>query len=723
MLEEKIKEIDKFIGNAEYKKAQEEISKLSKKTNISANDELSLLHRTCIIFEQLGEYTDLIKTAKVMITKSKEDDNPLREIDALLAEIYGNYRLNKIETALKLVEELDKLIDQCNIDGVNKRKVKLLEYKVFIYADKGQADQAYIFAQESYIFSREIEDQYYLSRSYYAQGWALMHIGDRDKAIENFEMSLKIEEAIGNQYSIAYSAFALGFNWKSKGRFDKGQDYLLRCLKIREKIGNKQDLVWTLLNLGDIYYEDGDIHNSQTYYENSLLISQETDYWFGIVFSLMQLAIIFEDLEDPQLVLDTLEKALTYAKRIEIVDPEVHVLYSLISYITKNKLKQINIKSYISRLEEISYSSKTKIFDQVYRLSKALILRISENSKNRKKAKVLLHQIIDEDVIDFNYTKIALLNYGEILVEDLKKYFEEDVIETQFTELTDILTSEQIHSVYSTIAQRFIDQSRLALEEIDFEKAKQLIKRVENLFDFLELYNKGPTPFRIIYILFVKERNLNELSKILRITKGALSSQLKLLIKLDLVKVSREEQVRSATMLKKYYSLSSKGIELIQPLELNLKDNIRNNLEIIDKEHPFMMVPRLKMKMIRDSTLFVDKYQDYIEEVLTHNPLAQLEKNTVITNTNDEICNLFDESDEIKVNHFFLTDNQYDLYMKLWDDFVEKVQNEVVKTKPGTTENQCTEKPKLVSHLTLPIGKLMTLEQILEAQRKEKISE
>jgi len=721
MTNQKFEKIENLIKEGEYTSALDEITKNNKKSNITGEEKLTLLNLKSIIFDHLGEYSKLITLSNEMYEYSRKENNKLREIDSLIAEVFANYRLNRIENALRLVDETERLIEECDGEGINERKTQLLVNKVYIYTDKGDADQAYTYAQEGFNLSKEMKNPSDLARAYFALGWALMHMGDRDKAIENYEKSLEIREKIENQHSIGYSTFILGFTWKTKGKLDIAQEFFTRCLKIREKIGNKQDLVWTISNLGDVFYGKGDIQQAQTYYEQALLISQEIDYKFGIVFSLMYLTRIFEEFDDPKLVLDTLEKALYYAEKIEIVDPEVDVLFFLINFITKRGLKSKFTEVYLERLEEINRASRTKIFDQAYRLAKALIFRSSESSRNRKKAKMILHHIIDEEVINYTYTKTAMLNYGEILAEDLKRYLGDDFLTDQFTELSDILSPEQFHTVYSTVAESFLDQSKSALEEIDFTQARKLIRRAEHLCDFLELYNKGPTPFRIIYALFVKERNLNELSKILHITKGALSSQLKLLINLDFVRVSREEQIRSATMLKKYYTLSSKGIELIQPFKLNISSYLKLKKEPAEQQLESLMIPRLIMKMIRDSTFFIDKYQDYIEENIILKPLTSSKEEKISSKDVTNIEELLGEIDDINVNHFFLTNRQYEKYMKLWDKFVEKVQKEVINCKLDTSDYQCTEKPKLVSHMSLPIKELMTLERLIEAKRKEKI--
>ena len=174
-------------------------------------------------------------------------------------------------------------------------------------------------------------------------------------------------------------------------------------------------------------------------------------------------------------------------------------------------------------------------------------------------------------------------------------------------------------------------------------------------------------------------------------------------------------------MLKKYYTLSSKGIELIQPFELNISKYINQKKVPSEEQLESLMIPRMMMKMIRDSTFFIDKYQDFIEENIILKPLDISEEDNISLKETKEIDRILQEIDDIKVNNFFLTNGQYDTYMKLWGEFVEKVHREVINCKLDTEDYQCTEKPKLVSHISLPIKELMSLERLLESKRKDKL--
>lgn len=350
--------------------------------------------------------------------------------------------------------------------------------------------------------------------------------------------------------------------------------------------------------------------------------------------------------------------------------------------------------------------------------AEALILKSSKSIKNRKKAQVILQQITEEEIVNYLFTKIAMINYSEILAMEIKKYFGDGILVSELTELSDTLSPVQFQLSYSTAAEQFLNLSKSALAEIDIKKARELLRRTQYLCDFLNLYNKGPTPFRIMFLLFMKERSLNNLSNQLKITKGALTGHLKLLANLDLIKVSREEQVRSAQMLKKYYVLSSKGNDLIQPLNTNIIDTLEQKEGQFKSFIDSFMIPRLMIKIIRDTTLLIDKYQYFLEEQVLLKPLDSKKDETASKNELEKVKKFFNFNDEITMNHLFLSDNQYEKYMKLWKEFTEKVKNEILIEEAGTSTIQTVEKSNYVAQITLPIKELLELEIYLEMKRK-----
>ncbi len=719
MNEEKYEKIEILMRDGEYQKALVDIDKNLKKKDLPNNDILILLYHKCTIFNILGEYNESIKKAKKLLDESRKQKNQLFELDAFLIEIFAEYRLNKLEHVLKLIDSTEKKIDDCRLKGIEERKSQLLVNKVYVHTAKREIEKAYVIAQQNYELCQEIDDKSHLARAYYIFGWVYDEMGEIDKAVENFHKSLEMREDIGNKWSIAHTLHSLGYSYRNKGELDIAQQYFLRSLEIREKIGNKQDIAWTLHNLGDTYFGKGDFKQAQANLENSLLIFQEIDLRWGIIFSLLRLSSIYENVDNPQLVVDTLEKALYYAQMVENVDPEAYVLFDLIRFLTTMKLKTNVINDYLTRLETINNSYRNKLFNQIFLLAKALILKSSNDTRNRKKARRILQEITEEEVVDFYFTRIAMIHYSELLAENLKKYLGDDILISELTELSDNLYPTQFQQSYSLVAESFLHQTKSALEKVDITRAKELLRKAQYIYDLLDLYNKGPTPFRILFALFIKERCLSELSDLLNVTKGALTGHLKLLTDLDLIKISREEQIRSARMLKKYYTLGEKGIELLQPFSFDIHESIDQEKVQSSVSIDSLMIPRLMIKTIRDTTFLIDDYQDFLEEQFILKPLKSMENKKLDKKDIEKVKKLFSEGDEIKISHLFLTEKQFKIYLELWKEFNVKVQNEVLEDRIDSPSKIEKEKSKYVANICLPIQDMLILERYLSKKKKE----
>ncbi len=723
MNETEFSNITKLMINGEYKKALGKIEKHQKEKDLSEKDKLNLYFQLCTTNRFLGNFKE-VKDLSIQIQQdARETKNLLLEIDALLLEIFSVYRLGELDFVLSLLKKAENLIDDSNLKEMSSRRAYLLSYKAYVYEAKGEAEQAFIFAQQNYFLCKEFGDPALLAFAYYMLGFVHMSIGNTEEAIENNLKSLEIREKTGSKYDLAFTLFNLGYSYKNIGELDTALDYFKRSFKIREKIGNQQDLAWTLLNLGDVYYGKGDLKQAQIYYDESLMVNQKMKFSYGTIFSFMRLSTVYKVLGDPQLVMDHLEKALSLAKNIQNVDPEVYILFELINYLIekghvhKDELKDKPVKEYLTRLNEISLNYQHKVFNLLNRLAKALTLKSKDDARSKKKARQIFQQITEEEIVSFDYINIAITNYSELLAEELRKYFGEDTLINQLTELSGSFSPILFQQSFSMVAENFLNQSKSALEQVDIAKALELLKRAQYLCDFLGLYNKGPTPFRIIYSLFMKERSLNELSKILKITKGALSSQLKLLIDLNIVEIAREEQVRSATMLKKFYRLGSKGLELLQPLNLNICDCIKRKEQDAESIIDALMKPRLIMKIIRDTTFLVDNFQNFLDEQVILEPLSS--SSTYVTQKDlDHVKDMFSDIESINIEHMFLTEQQYEVYQKLWEEFYQQVETEIIQKDFNSSEYHSVEKPIYVAHIRIPIKDLMDLERYLSTKRR-----
>jgi tetratricopeptide (TPR) repeat protein len=723
MVEVKTQKVEELMTAGEFDTALDEISTYLKNESCTEEETLSLSYLECEAHRYLGKFEDCVEISRNLQKAAIEKGDKLLELDAMISEVFALYRLDKLEEALNLIKKAEAIIKKSSSKQVEKRLFMLNTHRTHIYIANGEFNQAYVLSQQNNVLCQKLNDPDLLARAHYISAWVYVHMGNIENAIEFYMKSLELREKQGKQYDIAHVLFGLGYAYRHKGELDKAFDYFQQSREIREKIGNKEDIVWTLLNIGDIMFQKGEIKAAQEYYDNTLIINRQLNFTFGIIFSLLRLSSIYKTLEDPQLALDTLNRALEYARRTEMVDPEFFVLIELVLFITEKKLENKNMKKYLNRLKEINSRYQNKIFDLDYRLAYALTLKSQGDIRNKRKARLMLQEITHEEIIDYNTTRIAMINYIELLAEELEKHFGSETFVSRLTKLSDSLTPSRFQQSYSIVAESFIDQSRIALEDIDISTARALLQRAQLMCDFLELYNKGPTPFRILYLLLMKERSLNDLKNVLNITKGALSNQLKLLLDIDLVKVSKEEQVRSSTMLKKYYTLGSRGREILQSFTLNICESVKRKEDIEDSLIEVLFLPRLKMKMLRDFTYLIDNYQDFLEERVILGSIDGSSKDTATKKGMDAVQKQFTDFDEIKIDQHLLTEEQYEKYLKLRKEFDDKFQKEILEKSQKVSEEDNIEKPKYIAHISLPIKEMITFERYMHALRKDEHNE
>ena len=119
----------------------------------------------------------------------------------------------------------------------------------------------------------------YIGIVYYEQG-------SYDKAIQNFQKSLKIFEELVSRCTekrlklISEDGMAQCYNnigniHYDNGSYDKAIEYFLKSLKTHEDLGAKSSMAGCYVNMGNVYFDQGLYDKSKEYYFKSLNLSEE----------------------------------------------------------------------------------------------------------------------------------------------------------------------------------------------------------------------------------------------------------------------------------------------------------------------------------------------------------------------------------------------------------------------------------------------------------------
>ncbi len=233
-----------------------------------------------------------------------------------------------------------------------------------------------------------------------------------------------------------------------------------------------------LLNLeGTIYRLKGYLDRSQTCHQEGLALHERCKYKSGIAVSLNSLGLVYKEM-------DNLDRASEYLKQSfelkthEKMDVSDTLLHLVSISIERGELEMA--REYLTQLDAISRKEQTWITRQRESLAKALILGASHRVRHRAEAEILLTQIIN-DTVDYEVTIIALLHFCNLLAAELKTSRNQEVLD-EFEHYTNRLfrLAHQQRS-YHLMAEAYLLQSKLALMDLDLQRAKALLAQARIL--------------------------------------------------------------------------------------------------------------------------------------------------------------------------------------------------------------------------------------------------
>ncbi|OFY98852.1 MAG: hypothetical protein A2491_15500 [Bacteroidetes bacterium RIFOXYC12_FULL_35_7] len=156
------------------------------------------------------------------------------------------------------------------------------------------------------------------------QSDALSNIGDiylakqdAQKAIENYEKSLKIDIGSKDIKGQATNYNNLGVAYHKKGDYKKSIQSHEKAQKIFEELNDKTGLFKTYNNLGNNYYKMNDFVKAEDYYNNTLKTAKAVSDEKGQISALYNLGNIFKDQKKYEKALENFNKSVELAKQIK----------------------------------------------------------------------------------------------------------------------------------------------------------------------------------------------------------------------------------------------------------------------------------------------------------------------------------------------------------------------------------------------------------------------
>ena len=176
------------------------------------------------------------------------------------------------------------------------------------YLRLGDFTRAIQFYELHLKIAKEVGDKAGEGISYCNLGIAYHSLGDFERAIQYYERHLKIAKEVGDKVGEGISYCSLGIAYRNVGDFERAIQYHERYIKIAKDVGDKAGEGKGYGNLGNAYYCLGDFKRAIKYHERHLKIAKEVGDKVGEGISYGNLGKDYDGLRD-------FERAFQYHKR------------------------------------------------------------------------------------------------------------------------------------------------------------------------------------------------------------------------------------------------------------------------------------------------------------------------------------------------------------------------------------------------------------------------
>ncbi|MHA2296660.1 MAG: tetratricopeptide repeat protein [Candidatus Hodarchaeales archaeon] len=518
---QKVKQIEELARTGNLEDLLEEIDNIGTKLKLEEEDELRSQILKSHILTHMGAYREGFSLAEKIIKEGRRFRNQLMKVDAIVPKITALLMLGELDESIDAIDEgmdlLHSLIDIPKTDilerEANFKHLKGMFYRIkgdlylalenlndslsirqeignpydiaesmnsigIIHASKNEINEALYFWNESLNLSEKIGSMHLSSKLLNNLGMIYWQKGELDQALRYYHESLSIYQKLGDKQRIASSLSNIGLIFWNKGELDFALDYYRGSLSLFEEIENEPIIASVLNNIGIIHENKGELDIALHFHLSSLSIRQELDNKYDIAMSFNNIGSIYFFKGISRTAKSFLKKSVDLFEETGNIQDASDPLYNLIRVsVHEDSLEEA--ESHLRKLQVINKEEENKFVDQVYRISKALILKSSERLVKRAEAQAIFQNIVEEEVIRFELTIEAMINLCELLLLELKGSGSREVLDEVKELLNRLIELARAKHSHSWLSYAFLLQSKLAMLELDIETAQQFLTKAQ----------------------------------------------------------------------------------------------------------------------------------------------------------------------------------------------------------------------------------------------------
>ncbi|MHA2226876.1 MAG: tetratricopeptide repeat protein [Candidatus Hodarchaeales archaeon] len=495
-----LKQIQKLIWRDKTDLALQEIS------NLQDKDYLSGLIYKSIILTQKRDVETALSLVEPLLSNNKHQLNISQEFGARVAKIQALMRGSRFFEAFNEIDLCDEILLQMN--QTERNNVKDFEGKLFSIKSGfqimgGKIEEAFESLHKSLALFEDIQ---YKKEIYYQLnnlGWIYRVQGKLDQALDCFQKQLKISQEMEDKKTVSWSKFNLAYINFYKGELNQASEYAHESLNLFQELESNTGLAQIYTVIGSVHRGKGELDRSLDYYNMSLEIhksalDEQRTVPHSVCVSLRDLGIVYYHKNEIQKSIEYFTKATETHKSLcqyknTLYDFEI----ALSNFWLINVCIETDHLHLVEKLlEEIKQVSITWPWLEILRrAAEAYILKSRPRAKDKIRAQQILEEIL-EDHFDYELKFGIQVSLCDLLLDELKFYGEEQVIQEIQELLSRISTTAKNQRSITTLVTLYILQAKLALVEGDAEKSSSLLSRAESIaktkgLKFLEIKVKA----------------------------------------------------------------------------------------------------------------------------------------------------------------------------------------------------------------------------------------
>ncbi|MFX0030781.1 MAG: hypothetical protein ACFE8B_16330 [Candidatus Hermodarchaeota archaeon] len=445
LLFEDIEDINKLYDQGLYIRALRVLQDFEQKPDFTVEDQINCHILKSNILHDIGRNLDALKFIENACNLSQELGNKQLQLDSYISKAWISLSLRDFGLISQLISKSEELLDIIPIKPQSefaKRDalLKLIKSNLYAYKDHN-IDKAIEFGEESLNISEQNNNQKEIALALQNNSTYYFITGDLDQVLKHLERCLNIQRTYRKQDDWR-TLKDLGVLNGMIGKLDLALDYTKQGLALAEELGNKSYIAQCLNNASLIYRQKGNLDQAKEALEQNLRIWEELDNKLKLIAGLDSLFVVSLD---------------------------------------NNSLKQA--EQYLLRMQQINEQIKDKISDVACRVNDALLLKMSSNSLDKEKAREILQEIVEEEIVNWEFTERALLHLCEIFLFELKTSSNQELL-SKINPLISRLSefAESQHS-FRLLAEINLLQGKLAIIRMNMGDASQFFTKAERIAD------------------------------------------------------------------------------------------------------------------------------------------------------------------------------------------------------------------------------------------------